>query len=111
MGYRTRFELDLTNTQPEDKLDLRAILGTLRETNEEAEYALTEDGETENESKWYDHEKDLRAFSLDHPTVLFELSGMGEEQPDLWKKYFLNGRVQKAPAKISYDAFNPNALR
>lgn len=60
--------------------------------------------------KWYDHEKDLRALSNVFPGWLFILSGKGEENGDIWKKYFLNGKCQVAQAKIVIDEFDENKL-
>lgn len=57
----------------------------------------------EEPCKWYDHEKDMKALSVQFPAYAFFLSGEGEEAGDLWKKYFFQGKMQVAKAKITYD--------
>lgn len=49
--------------------------------------------------KWYDHEKDMLAFSQMHPDTIFVLDGEGEEQGDVWRMFFLAGQSHtwKAP--------------
>ena len=61
--------------------------------------------------KWYEHQKHMKHFSKQFPTTLFTLSGEGEEPGDLWKKYFLNGKIQVANAKITYDKFDARKLK
>lgn len=79
------------------------------------EYSLSDvfddKGETENHCKWYDHDKDLEAFSKKYPQYLFELSGEGEERDDLWKLFAMNGRsyLDRADIKVEYK-YNPVEL-
>lgn len=51
---------------------------------------------------WYDHTEDMISFSLKFPDVEFELWGRGEDDTDLWKKYFLNGVCKLVMAEITY---------
>lgn len=60
--------------------------------------------------KWYSHEEDMRGISNRFPGVLFELMGVGEDFPDIWKKYFHDGRMQVAKAVISFPEFDPNKM-
>ena len=53
--------------------------------------------------KWYDHDKDMISVSETFNGVLFVLTGHGEERDDIWKKYFYNGQMQVANAKINFD--------
>jgi len=73
-------------------------------------YGVGEDGTGSDRTKWYDHQKDMKVLSEKFPTVLFTLNGEGEEGGDLWKEYWLGGKVQVAQARIVYDEFSPNAL-
>lgn len=109
MGYFTRYSLqidDLRTKNNEKDLDISSIIDSFRKKYENASYALDENGDSDNESKWYEHNKDLVAFSKKNKDILFTLSGIGEENPDLWKLYVINGKSQKAKAVITYDDFS-----
>lgn len=60
--------------------------------------------------KWYEHVGDMVALSRRFPEVLFTLHGEGEESGDIWRKYFLGGKVQVARATITFDDFDPAKL-
>lgn len=114
MGYNTRYELDVTSTHPYLELNpvkRDEIIAYLRKANENASYCLTDNGDTSDSGKWYEHEAELKAFSKLYPNLLFTLSGEGEENDDMWKKYFLDGKVQIAKAVITLEAFEESKLR
>lgn len=87
------------------------IIKLFREECEDASYALDEDGSCYESCKWYDHEVQLKAFSKKHPEVLFKLKGEGEESGNLWIKYFKNGKMQVAEAKIIFEEYNESKLK
>lgn len=91
-------------------IDEDYIINALLEKYEFANYALDKDGETKNSTKWYEHNENMLDISKEYPEWLFILSGAGEENGDLWKKYYLNGKVQVAKAIINYDDFDINKL-
>lgn len=62
--------------------------------------AITRTGHSCDESRWYEHESDMRIMSVKIPNVLFHLTGEGEEHDDVWDLFALNGQVQKHKAKI-----------
>lgn len=99
MGYLTNYKLDWTGDLEELPLDFEGV-----------DYAFDKYGEDSYECKWYDHEKDCIELSKVYPEILFTLSGEGEEAGDLWIKYFKNGKMQRAEAKITYDEFDENKL-
>jgi hypothetical protein len=111
MGYYTRYKV-------------RIVEGTMLNENnepikvqEDIEEAITNDmgndygNPFEDSCKWYDHEDDMKTVSKKHPTVVFLLTGEGEEQPDLWHKYFKNGKMQTARAIVTYEKFDENKLK
>ena len=61
--------------------------------------------------KWYEFDKDMKEFSKKYPTILFTLKGEGEESGDLWIRYFKNGKVQVANARIVYPEFDEILLK
>lgn len=64
-----------------------------------------------DEMKWYSHEQDMLAFSKRFPTVLFTLVGEGEENEDMWRKYFRDGKAQFAKARVEFEDFDPKKLK
>lgn len=74
-----------------------------------AKMSLKEFGYGE-ETKWYDHEEEMKQLSSQLPGYIFTLKGFGEENEDIWTKYFKNGKIQKAFAKIELDEFDENKL-
>lgn len=112
MGYLTYYNLKAfdTNEKPLSQEQSEEIIGQLLAFSDDAEYAIDESGDSSDSCKWYDHDKELRAFSTRYPDVLFRLSGEGEEQGDLWQTYYLNGKAQECPAAVVYPAYSPAKL-
>lgn len=109
MGYYTRFELEVqpleTLTEVEElrlELAMKTPMGA---------YDLKlEDFNNGDSMKWYEYDADMRAFSAEHPKVLFTMSGEGEEAGDLWVNYYVGGKCQRSEAKIEFDDFDPEKL-
>jgi hypothetical protein len=106
MGYYTRYNLSVDAPNYNDM----EIIEQFRKENEYAAHALEEDGSCADECKWYDHEKELKAFSKKHPNLVFTLKGEGEESGDMWYKYFKGGKMQRAKAIITYEDYDPAKL-
>jgi hypothetical protein len=103
MGYYTNYTLEVIETKDNEDSIWEHI-----EDNEDLSYAV---GEYSQECKWYDNEKDMRAFSKIYPNTLFKLKGEGEEAGDVWIKYFKDGKMQSCPAKITFDDYDENKLK
>jgi hypothetical protein len=103
MGYYTRYELLIRKGNSD-------LISEFLKENEYAEYALNEDGSSNETCTWYDHEDELKEFSLKHPETIFELRGEGENSGDIWILYVKNGKSQIYKAKIVFDDFNENML-
>lgn len=104
MGYYTRYELSVINGD-------NNLITELREFSEDANYAINDNGESEDSCKWYKCQEDLKKFSSMHPSTLFKLSGEGEESGDIWNAYFKDGKMQMCKAKIVFDEFNAELLK
>ena len=61
-------------------------------------------------SAWYEHGRDVLRPSNAFSEVLFVLRGEGEEKENTWKRYYLGGRMQEAPARVEYPPFDPADL-
>ena len=103
MGYYTQYELSIQRG-PDD------LIKELRAEYEGANYAFDDDGVSQDMCKWYDHEKDLKAFSIKHPQALFKLEGVGEESGDNWQLYVQDGLCQRCVGRIVFDEFDYDKL-
>lgn len=104
MGYFTEHTMEIV------KGDL-GLIEDLLEDCEEARYSIDAVGDCYQESKWYDHKKDLLEFSEKHPDAILKLSGEGEESRDLWVEYYKAGKMQLCKARISFDEFNIDRMK
>lgn len=104
MGYYTAYELSIIEGDP------KGIVENLIEQNEDAGDAIDENGNYIEECKWYDHDIDMKDFSKQYPHHLFCLKGKGEEQADLWKTYYKNGKSQECRAIITYPEYDESKL-
>lgn len=66
--------------------------------------------ETSDEYTWYDHEDEMKKLSRQFPGTLFELHGEGEENDDIWNKYFKDGKMQKCYAKMVIPPYDEALL-
>jgi hypothetical protein len=99
MGYYTRHELTI-------------VSGGNFETDYEQEITdSTNYSSLFNDSiKWYDCEDDMKKYSKKHPNVIFLIDGEGEENGDIWKAYFQNGKMFKAKAILTFEDFSIDKL-
>lgn len=102
MGYYTHHsikierltDIDLTKDEHIDQIEKRSGYGYL----------------FDEQVKWYDHKQEMKEYSSKYPKVLFILSGEGEESGDLWREYYLDGKVQTCKARITFDTFDESKL-
>ena len=59
---------------------------------------------------WSSWDDDLLELSHQYPDVFIEVSGDGEASEDLWRAYIKDGAMQYAPAKITYEAYDPDKM-
>jgi hypothetical protein len=65
-------------------------------------------GDTES-VKWYGYKDDMKSLSLEWPNVLFTMKCIGEDH-EVWAVHFMNGYMQEAEAKITFDDPDPTVL-
>ena len=103
MGYYTRHELEIVKGD-------NSLIDAFRDVSEDAQYAIDSNGGSEESCKWYDHQDELKKFSLLHPDALFKLSGEGEDSGDIWREYYRNGKMQLCRAQIVFAGFDSSLL-
>lgn len=101
MGYYTDYKLESEDIN---------LIQELRAESEDAAYAIQENGDTGDATKWYGFDEDLIEISKKHPDNLFTLQGAGEENGDIWVCYFKHGKKQMCEAKITFAEFNEEEL-
>ena len=104
MGYYTCYRMEVIEGD-------HNLISQLREENEDAAYALDEEGNFANNCKWYESDSDMKAFSEKHPKALFLLEGDGEDSPDYWRQYWKNGKCQNVQGEIVYEEFDETKMK
>lgn len=100
MGYYTRYSLDYTGATAAE------VVAAFRQGRN---YFIFEDEEDllwdmKEPTKWYDHDSDMLAVSTLLPGVTLTLSGEGEEQGDVWRKVYRDGKIVKQQkARLVFD--------
>lgn len=99
MGYYTRYELTI-------------ISGDDGKTDYEKEISVLADYGNcfEDEIKWYNCKNDMLKFSKQHPKTTFLVQGFGEEDGDIWKCWFKNGKSFYSKAKLVFEEFDESKL-
>lgn len=100
MGYYTQYGLSIQQGGDD------TLIKQFRAESEGANYAIDDDGSCNDSCKWYDHEKDLKEFSLKHPNVLFKLEGTGEDNGDAWELFVQGGLSQVCRGRLVFDKFD-----
>lgn len=113
MAYETSYNLKWKFLQNDGDFTFSFEEHKLKLAISESPYshAFNNNGASFGPVKWYGHEDDMRKLSKLFPSFLFTLDGQGEDDGDLWRKYFVNGKMQIAEATISYNPFNPIELK
>ena len=55
---------------------------------------------------WYEHTEDMEKISKLFPELTIIISGEGEEQGDVWREKFCNGKHELSIAEIVYPDFS-----
>lgn len=109
MSYLEKFDLvEITNTDYELEL---LIIEELRKKYTSALRAMNWKGRPTDYEKWYGFEEQLCNFSKDYSDCTFIFYVSGEDDEDLRRYYFRNGKMQKQKAKIVFSKFNPNDFK
>lgn len=108
MGYYTFYAISTFEELTETEKNIVVDFFTQKDL---IDYVFDSDLGTYGEAKWYEHNEDMLELSKILPHVTFELDGEGEENGDLWRTYYKNGKKQFCPARIEYDDFDADLLK
>lgn len=100
MGYYTNFKLSV---MPDNIENLDGIL--------EDNTGYYWSGLYLHEAKWYEHDADMKKISKLHPEHVFQLDGNGEDDDDIWRIYYKNGKSQRSKFRMVYDDFDERLLK
>jgi hypothetical protein len=100
MGYYTEYRFEVLNNAGYEDGEL---IDALRESSEDAFDALDNDGNTHQDTKWYEWKEDLVKFSEHYPEAVFCLHGVGENSDDIWRAFIQNGTVEMQTADIVFE--------
>jgi hypothetical protein len=114
MGYDTCYSLSVL--EPAD-IDVSEILSRIKRDEKTddywfggLDYAIDVHGDCLDSARWYEHEEDMIELSQRNPDVVFCLWGRGEDNDDIWYKYFKNGLIQRCHANITFDDYDEKML-
>jgi len=111
MGYYTNFDVETDGKVPlEDVIKFIDENAGLLFSDDYDISSMFENGDSDDQWMWYDHEEVMKIISKKFPELLITLHGEGEENSDMWKEYYLGGKVQVAKAEITYPKFNEKLL-
>lgn len=116
MGYYTDYELYVSAYQDGKQLGYQSIPALVAKDLEKEIDMMNvfERGDCSTgwyaNAKWYEHEDDMILLSKRFPELLFELSGTGEGNDDIWTSYFHDGASQLCVAEIVYPPFDPSKM-
>lgn len=103
MGYMTRYKLiALTNTVKVSDEKIIQALAVINPREFDPRDVSLEDL-FEEPCKWYDCEEDMTKLSAEFPQCTFILWAVGEEQGDVWKYYFKDGKHQRIKARLIFN--------
>jgi hypothetical protein len=107
MGYLTRYSIKANKPI----YDYPPEIGGTKQDVEEWVSTVIGFNPFEDCCKWYEHDEDMRKVSKLLPEILFTLSGEGEENDDIWRAYYLDGKCHFCRARITFDPFDATKLK
>jgi hypothetical protein len=107
MGYYTKFTLMVHK----GNADIKQVIIGGAGMDAYFDRAFDDEGDGEDPCTWDNHEETIKKVSKLFPETVLALYGEGEENGDIWYKYFLNGKMQYCPATISFEDFDETKLK
>lgn len=106
MGYYTNFTLSASRVPP---AKVQALQSEVDRMSVFEDY--WDDTSWSAYTKWYDWEQDMLLLSARFPGVLFQLDGDGEESGDIWRAYFMSGKMQYESCHFFFGEFDEEKMK
>ena len=123
MGYYTTFEVTIEKIDPKTFKPTWNINEIKRPDNGEIPdelvdkmHELCEDLDFDRIdtfygfAKWYDWQDELKELSKKYPDLMFTVNGSGEDTPDFWICWIVNGKSQLERKELTHEPFDPKKL-
>lgn len=124
MGYYSTFEITVEKVDPETFTPTWPVAKHKMPDNSEVPpglvdemHGICEDLEFDRidtfygYAKWYDWEDDLKKLSERYPDFMFTVNGDGEDSPDYWICWIVNGKSQYEQKELTHEPFDPAKLK
>ena len=110
MAYMTTHNMNISESVPTITMVATQIAGMEDPqiwgpgTSEDAKVSFWEGVlNGENDTTWYEHERDMRRVSNQWPGVTFTLTGQGDDHEDEWIEHHRSGKMQR----VKRDPWEP----
>jgi len=94
MGYYTHYTLSMP-------LDAQEAFRQWLQPDSDQAFALCEDGTSNEQCKWYEHERDMAELSKLCPRALFILDCLGEDGAR-WRVYAKGGNTGRVEPRLDW---------
>lgn len=109
MEYATQYTLNILNSRDTEQ-EIK-VIQDFRSRYPLAKRALAFNGASYIATNWKTYNEDMLNFSQLHPKVIFMLFAKGQDDLDITKHYYIDGRVQHCKARIIFPKFDRKKLR
>lgn len=105
MGYYSTFKIAIHDKDMNEIYNTKIVGDIFEELEESCGYnRLVFEGV--QDVKWYSHQEDMIAISLQYPEYTFFVERMGEDRTDYWHCYYRAGKQAAYQAKIEFTEFS-----
>lgn len=107
MGYYTDFEITIDAIDDVKRTEVDDYVNSLGEDNGFSWMTNYATGQWSGNLKWYDWREDVAAVSAKFPDITIWVEGHGEDNEDVWKAYFKDGKGMFAKAELVFGDYEP----
>jgi len=109
MSYLTNYTLDVIPPQ-QIRNPYPGPFQTVEQVQQSIAVTDGPDDPFDDIGQWDSHDKDMRDLSRKLRGYILVLTGEGEENPDYWRTYYLNGLAHTVCGELTYPEFDSSLL-